>query len=176
MGEVHGNPCKGCAVNCCIKMGLLLSTDEFNRHFISHAEDLIVRRSNNIFVLLPKEGHACPHFENGGCGIYHERPIDCQVYPYVIRHVIEKRKKVKIVFHTRSDCPQKSILYALVKEAQARALIVKFGKQLYGANKPIVVHREDSIVSQWLNRFDAAIYRRWNRLRKRVNGTSVDSK
>jgi len=155
-------------------MGLLLSPDEFNRLFKSHVEDLIVRRSNNVLVLLPKEGHACPHFENGACRIYNERPIDCQVYPYVIRHVIEKRTKVKIVFHTRSDCPQKSILYTLVTEAQARALIVKFGKRLYGANKAIVVHREDSIVSQWLNRFDAAIFRRWHRLRNKFNGTSVD--
>lgn len=172
MSDVYENPCSGCAVNCCIKMGLMLSPAEFSRHFKRHEKNLVVRRSNNVFVLTPKAGHVCPHFDEAGCRIYLERPLDCQVYPYVIRHVIEKKKNVKIVFHTRSDCPQKHRLYALITEAEARELIVKFGKQLYGAKKSVDVHREDTVAAQLLNRCEAALYRRWNKLRKRLARSS----
>lgn len=169
MSEMSGNPCEGCRVNCCLKMGLFLPNDELSQHFQCYEDKLVIRQSGRFFVVLPKKGHVCPYLVNGGCKVYHERPIDCQVYPYVMSHVIEKRNKVKIVFHTRSDCPQKSKLYQLMPETEAMALIIAFGKKIYGESKTIIAHREGGIFSQFRNRIEAGFFWRLNRMTIRLH-------
>jgi len=165
MTDIHENPCKGCTRNCCIPMGLFLSEDEYLNHFQQYSDGLLFRRSQKIIVATPKEGLACPHLEHGGCRIYHERPIDCRVYPYVLIHMIERLRKVKIVFHTRTDCPQKDRLYQIMPESEARALLMALGKKVYGEEKSIIVCREGGIASRVRNRIEAAIFRRLNKLK-----------
>jgi Fe-S-cluster containining protein len=162
--KMSGNPCEGCTVSCCLKMGLFLPKAEFSQHFQRHEESLVIRQIGKIFVVSPKEGQVCPYLDNGGCRIYHERPIDCRVYPYIMSHIIEKRNKVKIVFHTRSDCPKKSTLYRLMPESEARALIIAFGKKIYGESKTIIAHRESGMLSQFCNRFEARLSRSLNKM------------
>jgi Fe-S-cluster containining protein len=160
MSAVDDNPCAACTINCCtIKgwCGLMLTKSEFEKHFKSHAEELFIRLSDNHVVISSKEGRVCPHLEDGGCRIYHDRPIDCRLYPYVMRFVSENAKKVKIAFHTRSDCPQKNA--RLLPEADARALIMEFGEKVYG-DKAIVVLREKGLLSRLRIRIETTIRRR----------------
>jgi Fe-S-cluster containining protein len=138
----------------------MLTKSEFNKLFKSHEQELLVRQSNKVVVVSSEEGGACPHWGKGGCRIYQDRPIDCRVYPYIMTRVIEKRNKVKIVFHARTDCPQKDRMYALMSETDASALVREFGKKLYGKDKTIIVQCEKGLVSRLRNRIETAISRR----------------
>jgi Fe-S-cluster containining protein len=161
MSTVNDNPCVACTTNCCtIKgwCGLMLTKDEFEEHFKSHAEGILIRQSDKYVVISSKEGRVCPHLEDGGCRIYQDRPIDCRLYPYVMRFVSENAKKVKIAFHTRSDCPQKKTM--LLPEADARALVMEFGKKVFGEDKTIIVQREKGLVSRLRIRIETTISRR----------------
>ena len=71
-----------------------------------------------------------------------------------------KRNKVKIVFHTRTDCPQKDKLYALMPEAAARALAMEFGKKIFGEEKAVIVEREKGLFSKLRIRIETIISRR----------------
>jgi Fe-S-cluster containining protein len=163
MSNVHKNPCIACTFTCCTlggSCGLMLTKDEFEKHFKSHAEGLLVRVSKKIVIVSSKEGRVCPHLENGGCRIYQDRPIDCRLYPYQMRPVHEKRKKAKIEFNTRSDCPQKKSLFLLMPEAEVRALVMAFGKKVYGENKKIIVQQyEKKLVSRLRNLIETVIGR-----------------
>ena len=164
MSTVGDNPCAACSTNrgcCALKgwCGLILTKDEFERHFKSLAEELFVRLSDNYVVISTKEGRVCPHLEDdGGCRIYQDRATDCRLFPYQMRFVSGNAKKVKIAFHTRSDCPQKNAL--LIPEAEARALVTKFGKKVFGDDKNIIVVREKGLFSRLLFRIEKAISRR----------------
>jgi Fe-S-cluster containining protein len=163
MSNTHENPCVTCSTNqqCCSRLsGLVLSEDEFRSLFKGHRKELSVKRSNKSVIVSSKNGIACPHWGIDGCRIYLDRPIDCRVFPYITTHVIEKRKKVKIVFHSRSDCPQKDRLYLIMPEADIKALLMSFGKNMYGATKTIIVQYEKGVISQLRNRVEAAISRR----------------
>ena len=161
MNAVSDNPCMACITNCCtIKglCGLMLTKGEFEAHFMRHAERLLIRLSDEYVIISSKEGQVCPHLEEGGCRIYHDRPIDCRLYPYVMRFVFKKTKRVKIALHSRSDCPQKEVL--LSPEADARALVTEFGKKVYGEDKTIIVQRETGLVSRLQIRIETTINRR----------------
>jgi hypothetical protein len=145
----------------------LLSEDEFKRLFASHQDELSVRRSQKLVVITSKSGGPCPYWSKDGCRIYGERPIDCRVYPYIPSHVVEKGNRVKIVFHGRSDCPQKEKLFLLMPEAEVKALLTAFGRKLYGEAKTIDVRHERGMVFRVLNRIEAALYRRINRIRQK---------
>ncbi len=86
--------------------------------------------------------------------------MDCRIFPYIMTRVIEKRNKVKIVFHTRTDCPQKDRIYALMPEADARALAKEFGKKIFGEDKTGIVEREKGLLSQLRIRIETMISRR----------------
>ncbi len=160
MSKVQKNPCEGCMVNCCKAMsGLVVSKEEFERHFERHKAGIIIQKCGKVFILRPKEGRVCPHFENGGCRIYKDRPIDCRVYPYVISRVFERGTKAKLIFHTRSDCPQKKLLYSLISEAEVRELVLDFGKKVYGRDKKIIVQYEKNAVLRLLNRLEGIGHR-----------------
>lgn len=155
------NHCEGCK-NCCVKMGLFLPQTEYLQHF-GECEGVSARQVGKIFVVSSQEGQGCPYLGNEGCGIYTERPIDCRIYPYIMSHVIERGETVKIVFHTRSDCPNRDSLYRVVPESQVRDLIVSFGKKIYGESKTIVAHKEGGALSQLLNRCEARTFRSVNK-------------
>ena len=170
MSFVKENPCLACSTDqhCCSRVsGLMLSEDEFRKHFASHLQELTVRRSRKVVYVSSKSGGSCPHWGVDGCRIYPERPIDCRVFPYIPTHVIEKGKQVKIVYHGRSDCPQKGRLFLLMPEAEVKALLMAFGRKMYGETRTIVVQHEQGIVSRVCNRIEAAIYRRMNRKQQR---------
>jgi Fe-S-cluster containining protein len=143
----------------------MLSEDEFERHFAARLPTLIMRRSRKLVIVSCRDQGPCPHWGREGCGIYLDRPIDCRVFPYIPTHVVEKGKRVKIVFHGRSDCPQKNRLFPLMPEAEIRALLVALGQKLYGETKAVVVRHEKGLVSRIYNRIEAALYRRLNRRR-----------
>jgi len=138
----------------------MLTRDEYERHFRNYRDELITRPVNGFFIVSSGKGGACPHWENGGCRIYLDRPVDCRLYPYAIRHIIRKKQAVKIVFHARSICLQKNPLYQLMPESEARALVTAFGKKVFGQRTPIVVQREKGPLSRLRNRIEAALSRR----------------
>jgi Fe-S-cluster containining protein len=140
--------------------GLVLSADEFRAHFEAHREGLLITHSNRVVIVSSKEGGACPHWGQEGCRIYLHRPVDCRVFPYITARVIEKLSHVKIVFHSRSDCPLKDQLYPHMPEAEIRRLLTRLGNSMYGATKPVVVQYERGFVSRLRNRIEAAISRR----------------
>ncbi len=163
MSTVGDNPCAACITNrgCCTLKGwcgLMLTKDEFELHFKEYSNGLSVRLTNDYVVISTKEGLACPHLTGSGCRIYQDRPIDCRLFPYVMRFVSANAKKVKIAFHTRSDCPQKNTL--LIPEAAARALVREFGEKVFGGDKTIVVVREKGLLSRLRIRIETTINRR----------------
>lgn len=163
MSNVPANPCSACATNqhCCSRLsGLILMQKEFDVLFKSRAEGLLVRQANKVVIVSTKDGGACPHWAKGGCKIYQDRPIDCRIFPYIMTRVIEKKNKVKIIFHTRTDCPQKDKMFVLMPEAAVRALIMEFGKRIYGEDKTIIVECEKGLLSQLRIRIETAISRR----------------
>ncbi|HZV81857.1 MAG TPA: YkgJ family cysteine cluster protein [Geobacteraceae bacterium] len=169
MSTVTNNPCLACPTNqhCCSRLsGLLLSEDEFRRHFAGHRDGLSVRRSGKVVSVSAKSGGPCPHWGNDGCRIYRERPIDCRVFPYIPYRIIDRGERIKIVFHTRSDCPQKESLFLQMPEAEVKALLLAFGRQLYGETRTIVVQQETGIFSRIRTRIEAAIFRRLHRNRQ----------
>ncbi len=163
MKTVNDNPCEACTTNrgCCTLKGwcgLVLTKDEFEAHFKNHAEELFVRESNKYVIISTKEGRVCPHLaKDGSCRIYKDRPIDCRLYPYVMRFVFEKPRKVKIAFHTQPDCPQGEAL--LIPEADAKALITEFGKKVYGEDKTIIVQRQKGLFSRLRIRIEITMNR-----------------
>jgi Fe-S-cluster containining protein len=167
MSETQDNPCKECTLNhdCCRRFsGLMLTRDEYERHFRNTTEGLVVKKANGFFVVSSRTEGECPYWGNGGCLIYPDRPIDCRLYPYVIRHLIEKKRKVHMVFHDRSACPQRDSVYALMPESEIRALVKAFGRKVYGESKTIIVHREKGVLSRLRYRIEAALSRHWNKI------------
>lgn len=167
MSNTQGNPCLACSTgqHCCIRLsGLLLSANEFITLFKYHQEKLSIKQSNKVTIVSSKEGNACPHWGPSGCRIYQQRPIDCRVFPYITARIIEKRSTVKIVFHSRSDCPLKDQLFLHMPEADIKNLLIEFGKNVYGSTKTIVVSHERGFISRFRNRVEAAISRRLYRM------------
>jgi len=166
MNEKHYNPCKSCLINqgCCTRLsGLMLTQDEYQRHFRNNAEGLVVEKSNGFFVVSSGTEDACPHWGNDGCLIYPDRPIDCRLYPYLIRRMIEKKRKVHLVFHDSSVCPHRNALFALMPDSEIRALVKEFGRNVYGENIAIIVYREKGAFSRWRHRIEAALSRSCNK-------------
>ena len=170
MSNTQGNPCLACSTgqHCCIRLsGLLLSADEFRTLFKDHQEKLSIRQSNRVTIVSTQKGNACPHWGENGCRIYGQRPIDCRVFPYVTARIIEKRSTVKIVYHSRSDCPLKEQLFLNMPEADIKKLLKEFGKVVYGSAKSIDVQHERGCLSRFRNRVEAAISRRLYQARQK---------
>jgi Fe-S-cluster containining protein len=138
----------------------VLGADEFTTLFEGHREQLAIKQANKVFIVSSKEGGACPHWGPDGCRVYEQRPVDCRVFPYITALVIESRSRVKIVFHSRSDCPLKEQLYPDMPEADIKRLLTEWGKSMYGSTKAIVVCYEQGFFSRLQHRIEAAISRR----------------
>jgi len=145
----------------------MLTQGEYERLFGNHAAGLSVKRSDGFIIVSSRVGGACPHWGDGGCLIYPDRPIDCRLYPLVMRHLIERKRQVKIVCHDRSPCPHRGSLSALLTESGVRALVTAFGKEIYGDRVAIVVRREKGALSRLRYRVEAALSRRRGRMGRR---------
>ncbi len=157
----NDHPCQGCTINCCAGpqwTNVLITKEEYERLFSHHVGKFSLREAGNYYI-LSGEGRDCPYLADGGyCRIHDERPIDCRLYPFIMRHIFERRNGVRIVFHSRAGtCPQKDTLLKMVPEAEARALIMSFARQVYGEDKNIIIQREIGIIARLRNRFESVI-------------------
>ena len=154
---VNENPCTTCSIDqgCCTSLsGLKLARKEFEEHFSRHREALTVLNYDETYIISANQGHACPHWGEGGCRIYADRPIECRLFPYTVSHIAKGRKKIVMEFHDATDCPQKGRL--LMPEEEARDLILALGRSAFGRNKPIVIvrRRERTGLRRCLNLLD----------------------
>lgn len=145
MTNYHENPCTSCSANhgCCTlkgACGLMLTKEEFDTHFKGHTDKLVVRSSGKFVIISTREGWSCPHLDVGGCKIYHDRPIDCRLFPYTMSNVLEMRKRITIVIHSRTGCPEKASL--LQPEAEARQQALEFARSVFGSTRPITIRYE----------------------------------
>ncbi len=164
MNKHQDNPCMACSTDqdCCTRLsGLTLTKDEFERYFREHSEQLLTTGSDNFFIVSTKEGRACPNWKDGGCRIYLERPIDCRLFPYSISQITRRRKKVEVEFHGRSHCPQQDRL--LMPESEARALIMKFCRIVFGENKTVMIYEKTRWETPRLRRWIDAVIARLQR-------------
>jgi Fe-S-cluster containining protein len=166
MGNNTFNPCRNCDTGfacCALKgaCGLMLTKEEFDRHFKGHTDKIVVRSSRNFIVISSKEGLTCPHLNVKGCKIYHDRPIDCRLFPYTMSNVFEMEKYIKIIFHDRSDCPHKSHLFQPTDEA--RALAMEFARSVFGPSRSIIVifEKNRTIFSRARNFIDRKLSERY---------------
>lgn len=159
MSDTTYNPCLGCATNqgCCRHLGgLILTEDEYESIFEEHKEKLVVTRFDNFLVISLKDGGTCPYWREYGCSIYQDRPIDCRLHPFMMRHFIHGKRAEKIIFNNLNDCPQRD---TLMTEAEAGALVVQFGKRIYGEDKVVVAQCERGLVTRLRNDVEAVISR-----------------
>ena len=140
MSTVPENPCLACNENqrCCSQLsGLRLSQEEFEKYFKNHSTELTIVKNDKVFIVTSHDNGPCPHWEPDGCRIYHDRPIDCRVYPYEITQVVEKKEAIEIKFRDSPCCPQRDRL--LMPREEAEALMRVFGRAVYGPGKPILM-------------------------------------
>lgn len=166
MKNTNSNPCATCSTNygCCTlkgTCGLMLTKEEFDRHFKGHTDKLVVISSRNFVIISSRDSFACPHLDVDGCKIYDDRPIDCRLFPYMMSNVFEMRGQIKIVFHDRSDCPQRFHLLHPVDEA--RTLVMEFARSVFGRDRPIIVNFEKrrTFISRARNFIDRKLSERY---------------
>ena len=63
---------------------IILSADNVNYMFENGLEDNIYTDKYNKWYMVLNEDKSCPMFENGKCGIYHNRPPVCRAYPFYV--------------------------------------------------------------------------------------------
>jgi len=147
------NPCLDCRNKCCVVglIGLMLSKEEYEAYFKKYEQSFLVIPEDKLVFLTARDGIICPYFEDRGCKIYDQRPFDCRLYPYQMRLAYETKEKIKFILHSRSDCPRKTNL--LLPEAEAKALIMDFGRKVYG-NKKIIVQNCDNLLARLTNKIE----------------------
>ena len=123
------NGCLNCSMgqHCCSQLdGLLLSPEEYRRHFERFSDRLEVRRTNKCFTVFAHG--ACPHWE-GRCTIYADRPMDCRLFPASIWPILKWGRLVTITIHSRPMCPLKSELSP--SDTNARLLVSRWARQVW---------------------------------------------
>jgi Fe-S-cluster containining protein len=144
------NPCLECEIDqdCCTRLkGLMLTPAEFECNFRDYAQRLSAVRKNDYYLVSTQNESACPHWKDGGCRIYDERPIDCRLFPYMISRISSKRKKIRIEFRRQTHCPRSDRL--TMTDAEAQALVLAFAREVYGEEKQVLVRGEGKFAS-WL--------------------------
>ncbi|MCT8337380.1 hypothetical protein FKB36_07695 [Methanoculleus sp. Afa-1] len=131
---------------CCKQLsGLMLTRDEYETLFKSHEENLLVKQSDDIYVITPRDGAACPHLFQDGCAVYPDRPLDCRLYPYMMTGVARNGDRLKVFLKGSLRCP---LAVALMPEAEARALVTEFWRKAAGEGMDIIVRPESELVYQ----------------------------
>lgn len=156
MNESPFNPCAACAIqqDCCTRLsGLRLTEAEFDRCFAVHRHLLDIQREGSIIVVSPKNGAACPNWQEGGCAVYDIRPRECQLFPFTLFVRKAGTETVSIGFHSDTHCPQKAALLAPVPVAHS--LVVAFGQEAFPAARVQVkiespLERFSRRCKQWL--------------------------
>ncbi|MCL5022902.1 MAG: class I SAM-dependent methyltransferase [Nitrospirae bacterium] len=136
----RNNPCLVCSVDqrCCSQLsGLRLTKDEFEKYFKNHAGELAIVEDQKTVVISSHNNGPCPYWENDGCMIYNDRPIDCRLYPYEITRISEKRKAIEVTLRDNPGCPRRERL--LMPFEESKALIEVFCHTVYGRSKPIII-------------------------------------
>ena len=144
--SLASNPCLACTTNqsCCSRLsGLRLTKGEFESHFKKHSDRLSVVKYKKTFIVSALKNLSCPHWELGGCLIYHGRPVDCRLYPYEITKISEKKRTVEVRFGANPGCPMPADL--LMPVEQAKKLIQGFCRNVYGpqGKQIVVTHLEN---------------------------------
>jgi Fe-S-cluster containining protein len=125
----------------------MLTRDEYEAQFKQYEENLFVKQSDGVYIVTPRNGSACPYWGRGACTIYRNRPIDCRLYPYMMTQVDKENDELKINLNTSSLCPKSDALRMLMPEAEARAHIAEFWREVVGDEMRIIVQRESGLVS-----------------------------
>jgi Fe-S-cluster containining protein len=166
MSHASNNPCLACNNNqqCCSKLcGLRLSKEEFEKYFQIQADRLSVIEDDKMFIVSAGNDGPCPYWEQAGCKIYYERPIDCRVYPYEIIEIRERKKVIEIIFRDSTDCPQIDHLKMPVEKAEM--LMRELGQTTYGYGKPVVIkYDEENEGRSGISRLFVQIIARFSRI------------
>lgn len=155
------NFCTACPTgqHCCSRLSeLMLTEDEFESRFKRHEERLLIDRADGAVSVTPREGSACPHWHDNGCQIYMDRPIDCRLFPYIMTRRVGRRDRVRITFTRSSLCQCADILCDATSESDACALIVEFGKKVYGDRAVIIAGRDSRPLSGIRRRISLAFH------------------
>ena len=139
---ISENPCQVCSIDqrCCKDMGLKVSVREYEKNFKQHSSRLTTVKYNKMLIVFPKHNQPCPHWNGEGCSIYQDRPIDCRLYPFELNRMVEKKRKIEVVFYDQTDCPHKEDLFIPVEEA--KELMKALARDVYGTGKPIEIKYE----------------------------------
>jgi Fe-S-cluster containining protein len=147
VSESRPDPCASCSIHqaCCSELsGLRVTAEEFERCFAAHADELIVEHEGPVRVLSPKGGGPCPNLgRDGRCTVYGHRPIECRLFPYTLYVRRAGDGHASLGYHGRTRCPQKAAL--LPSDAEARAMVTRFGRQAFGERVGLEVSREGLI-------------------------------
>lgn len=136
------NVCANCSTGqeCCTTLlGLRLTESEWERHFAQHREMLVVQHDHSFYSVSARKGKPCPNWRGSQCTIYHDRPIECRLFPYTIGWFYHKRGRVKMTFHSWTRCPKKKKL--LIAEDQAREMVYLFARTGFGDEYTVEVER-----------------------------------
>jgi len=158
MESVMDNLCDMCSTDqhCCTRLnGLMLTGNEYEAHFKNCEENLLVQQSNGSYIVTPGNGAACPHWRQGGCAIYLNRPIDCRLYPYMMARVDRRKDTCTVTLKMSTLCPKVDTLGRMMPETEARGLVTKFWSEVAGDETNIVIQRESGLVSQVRSRIMA---------------------
>ena len=161
------NPCATCSMGqgCCTNLThLKLTESEYKRHFAQYRQQLEVERYGPIYVVSGKEAHACPNW-NDGCNIYHNRPMECRLYPYTIGAINRKHGRLSLGIHAHTRCPNKKEL--LLPEDEAKELVSSFARNAFG-NKDIVEAKLEPPLTTILNLLRMKVRNKVKKLMKMV--------
>ncbi len=144
--RIPENVCDACPIeqDCCTHLsGLKLTEPEFQRLFASFREQLRIRRIGPIYAISVKNHGSCPNWK-GRCSVYANRAVECKLFPYTIGHIRIGKKRVRISYHSRTNCPFKSRLLSSREEAEA--LISSFAREAFGSVQPVKIEYETAVV------------------------------
>ncbi len=137
------NLCAVCPIeqDCCTHLtGLKLTKKEFNDLFAPFKDQLKIRKIGPVYEISIKGEGTCPYWENG-CTVYEKRSIEARLFPYTMNDIRITRNKIRISYHSRTNCPFMERL--LPSREEAEALILAFAREAFGPEIPVVITYEN---------------------------------
>lgn len=142
-GVIPDNPCAICSIgqDCCSNLsGLKLLESEYNLHFASDCRRLRTQEEGQFYTVSSKDAGPCPQWLKGRCNIYHDRPIECRLFPYTIGLIACDESYVVLTIHARTRCPLKKKL--LMPKVKAEELVRSFAYQAFGTQHVVKIEYE----------------------------------